>query len=166
METPLQIGIFRPIPNPARQLLTIVWRAVDLALRKNELPKTWCFYIFFSGFHFSLSLPFLQMICPFFALLNGLRSWVPMSRRRAGRARSTARQLCRDFCRALPWIAPAATTSLKVSKAHRSELPALVFAVFRCTRALAIHVVCRIMRPHARTYLMTSCFNLDQQQTL
>jgi hypothetical protein len=147
METPLQIGIFRPIPNPARQLLTIVWRAVDLALRKNELPKTWCFYAFFDGFHLSLSLPFLQMICPFCSAEPGCVAGFRWSRRRAGRASSTARQLCRDFCRDFPWIAPAATTSLKVSKAHRSELPALVFGVFRSTPALAIHLVCRILPP-------------------
>jgi hypothetical protein len=132
---------------------------------KKRAAKNLLFLKFFRWFSFESLLTFLADGLPFL-LLNRLRIWLPMEQTACRTCEITARQLCRDFCCALPWIALAATTSLKVSKAHRSELPALVFAVFRWTRALAIHFVCRITRSHARTDLMKSCFDLDQQQTL
>jgi hypothetical protein len=38
-------------------------------------------------------------------------------------------QYCRDSCLTAPWIALATTTSLKLFKTHRSELPAKEFTL-------------------------------------
>ena len=42
-EAALQVSIGRPVPVPAGQQFPGVWRPVDPALRKNNLPKTWFF---------------------------------------------------------------------------------------------------------------------------
>ncbi|HSK29248.1 MAG TPA: hypothetical protein VLA17_04725, partial [Candidatus Limnocylindria bacterium] len=52
----LQVRIFRPLPIAAGKRFAVIRRAVDFALKKNELPKTRFFRVVDRLIHFRLSL--------------------------------------------------------------------------------------------------------------